>query len=81
MTDLEVFERIESLIREINDEFAGPVETTSRFREDLDMDSLTNLELITAAERTFDIQIPYEDLDRFLTVGDLTGYVARARVA
>ena len=81
MTDLEVFERIETLIREINDEFAGPVVPASRFREDLDMDSLTNLELITAAERTFDIQIPYEDLDRFLTVGDLTGYVARARVS
>ena len=81
MTDLEVFARIEALIRDVHDQFDGPVTPSCRFREDLEMDSLSTVELITAAERAFDIQIPYEDLDRFVTVDDLIGYVARAEVS
>lgn len=58
-------------------EFEGAVTADSRFRDDLGMDSLTTIELITAAERAFDVQIPYEQLDDFVSVGELCSYVAK----
>lgn len=81
MTGHEVFDRIEALIREVNEGFDGRVTPASRFREDLGMDSLTTIDLITAAERAFDTRIPYEELDHFTVVDDLTRFMIRAKVS
>lgn len=80
MTGHEAFHRIEALIREVTEGFDGPVTPASRFKEDLGMDSLTTVELISAAERAFDARIPYEELDSFTVVDDLTRFVTRAKV-
>ena len=45
----------------------------------LGLDSLAKIDLAMAAEDRFDVAIPDEDLERFVTFGDLIDYVQRAR--
>jgi acyl carrier protein len=46
--------------------------------EKLGLDSLSRIDLAVAAEDRFGIAIPDENLERFVTVGDLLDYVHRA---
>lgn len=46
------------------------------FIEDLGADSLDVVELIMAAEEEFEIEIPDEDAELLLTVGQVVDYIA-----
>ncbi|MDR2703927.1 MAG: acyl carrier protein [Cellulomonadaceae bacterium] len=46
---------------------------------DLDIDSLSRLTIATHAEDTFNVTIPDEEIDSFLTVGDLVEYISSAK--
>jgi acyl carrier protein len=45
------------------------------FKEDLGADSLDLVELVMAFEDEFDVEIPTEDLEKILTVGDAINYI------
>ena len=45
------------------------------FSEDLDADSLDNVELIMALEEEFDIEIPDEKAEKIITVQDAIDYI------
>ena len=45
------------------------------FNDDLDADSLDNVELIMALEEEFDIEIPDEDAEKIITVQDAIDYI------
>ena len=47
----------------------------ARFKEDLDADSLDLVELVMELEERFDIQVPEEDLENVLTVGNAVDLV------
>ncbi len=47
----------------------------SSFTEDLSADSLDIVELIMALEDEFDLEIPDEDAEGILTVGDVVDYI------
>ena|SRR3990170_1030593 len=47
------------------------------FTDDLGADSLDIVELIMAFEETFDIEIPDEDAEAIVTVGDAAEYILR----
>jgi len=51
-----------------------------RLREDLGIDSLSLIDVAVAAEETFGIRIPDEDLEGFRTVSDALGYIRHASV-
>ncbi|MEU7717498.1 acyl carrier protein [Streptomyces tibetensis] len=78
MPEQEILGRIAELIRH-QTEFPGPITADTAFRGDLDMDSLSTVELISATEQAFDVRIPYEELDDFGSVGELAGYVAKLK--
>ena len=52
----------------------------SRFKEDLDADSLDLVELVMGLEERFDISVPEEDLENVATVGNAVDLVM-AKVA
>ena len=56
------------------------VTETSRFKEDLDADSLDLVELVMGLEERFDISVPEEDLEHVTTVGQAVDLVM-AKVA
>ncbi len=51
------------------------VKEDSKFIEDLGADSLDVVELVMALEEKFDIEIPDEEAEKILTVGDAIQYV------
>lgn len=56
---------------------ADDVEITEEtsFKDDLNADSLDLFELVMALEEEFDIEIPSEDLEQLVTVGDVLDYL------
>ena len=71
----------EKVIREIIGEQLGLDESEftreSSFVEDLGADSLDIVELIMAMEEEFDMEIPDEDAEKILTVGNAVDYVSK----
>ena len=49
----------------------------TRFKEDLQADSLDLFELVMAIEEEFGTSIPSEDLEKLLTVGDVIDYMKK----
>lgn len=71
-----MFEKVKAVIEEkLNAEGVDITESTS-FKEDLNADSLDLFELVMALEDEFGIEIPSEDLEQLVTVGDVLGYLA-----
>ena len=50
-------------------------ESASSFKEDLGADSLDLFELVMALEDEYSVEIPSDDLQNLLTVGDVMNYL------
>ena len=77
-------EEIIAGIAEIIEEVTGiePSEVTPEklFVDDLDIDSLSMVEIATMAEDKFSISIPDAELSKLKTVADVVDFVAKAGV-
>ena len=51
------------------------ITTESRFKEDLEADSLDLFELLTTLEEQYDMEIPAEDMEDLTTVGAVMEYL------
>lgn len=71
-----VFARIAELIAPFNKKGIALVETTS-FANDLELDSLTVMDLVAAIEDEWDIVLPLNMLPELETVGQLADAVHR----
>ena len=76
-------EEIVTGLAEIVNEIAGiPVEDVQldkSFTDDLDVDSLSMVEVVVAAEEKFDVKIPDEEVKNLKTVGDAVAFIERAQ--
>ncbi len=54
---------------------ADTITEESKFKEDLGADSLDLFELVMALEDEYSVEIPSEDLQDLLTVGDVINYL------
>jgi acyl carrier protein len=71
----EVFVTIKEIISELLDIDAEEITMESRFREDLEADSLDLVELIMEFEERFGGEISDEDAQKITTVGEAVNYV------
>ncbi|MFZ5850681.1 MAG: acyl carrier protein [Actinomycetota bacterium] len=75
-------EEILSGLAEIVNEIAGipasDVEPDKSFTDDLDVDSLSMVEVVVAAEERFGVKIPDDEVKNLRTVGDAVAYIQRA---
>ncbi|MCC9310014.1 acyl carrier protein [Kitasatospora sp. RB6PN24] len=66
-------------LAEIVNEIAGipqeDVELDKSFTDDLDVDSLSMVEVVVAAEERFDVKIPDDEVKNLKTVGDAVNYI------
>ncbi len=70
-----MLERVKEIIEEqLNIEGVEITEDT-RFKEDLEADSLDLFELVMAFEEEYGIEIPSEDLEQITTVGSIIEYM------
>lgn len=71
-----MLEKVREVIADkLNADGVEITEATS-FKEDLNADSLDLFELVMALEEEFGIEIPTEDLEKLLTVGDVLDYLS-----
>ena len=70
-----VLERLKKVIVEQLGVDENEITLESSFIEDLGADSLDIVELIMALEEEFDVEIPDEDAEKILTVGDALDYI------
>jgi acyl carrier protein len=71
-----VFELIQAHLADELDLDAGAIVEGTRFKEDLEADSLDLVELTVELEDTYGIRIPDDQAARILTVGQAADYVA-----
>lgn len=72
---MEIESRIKAIIADQLGVSAEEVKPEARFIEDLGADSLDIVELIMAMEEEFETEIPDEEAEKILTVGDTIEYV------
>ena len=78
-------EEIVAGLADIVNEIAGiPVEDVQldkSFTDDLDVDSLSMVEVVVAAEEKFSVRIPDDAVKDLKTVGDAVAYIEKAQAA
>ena len=69
-------------LAEILEEVAGvnpdDVAEDKSFTDDLDVDSLSMVEVVVAAEERFGVKIPDDEVQNLKTVGDAVSYIEKA---
>jgi acyl carrier protein len=64
-----------SILEEVADVKADDVTDEKSFTDDLDVDSLSMVEVAMAAEEKFGVKIPDDELPKLKTVGDAVSYI------
>lgn len=66
------------IVNEITGVPADDVQLDKSFTDDLDIDSLSMVEVVVAAEEKFGVKIPDEEVKNLSTVGDAVSYIEKA---
>jgi acyl carrier protein len=78
-------EEIRSGLADIVNEVAGipadEVQMDKSFTDDLDVDSLSMVEVVVAAEENFGVKIPDDEVKNLKTVGDAVSFIEKNQTA
>jgi acyl carrier protein len=77
MTEQEILAGLGEIIEEIAGVPAAEVSPDKSFVDDLDIDSLSMVEIAVAAQDKFGVEIPDEQLKDLKTVQDVVNFVAK----
>ena len=78
MTDLEILEGLGEIVEEIAGVPAAEVTPDKSFVDDLDIDSLSMVEIAVAAQDKFGVEIPDDQLKDLKTVQDVVNFVSKS---
>ena len=71
----EIREGLATILEEVADVTPSDVSDEKSFVDDLDVDSLSMVEVAMAAEEKFGVKIPDDELPKLKTVGDAVKYI------
>lgn len=72
---LDIFSKVKEIVVEQLGVDEEEVTEQASFVDDLGADSLDIVELVMALEEEFDLEIPDEDAEKIVTVGDAVNYI------
>lgn len=78
LTHNEVLAGIREIVFEVAGVSPGDIEMGKSFTDDLDVDSLSMVEVVVAAEERFGIKIPDDEVTKMATVGDAVNFIVTA---
>ena len=70
-----MLERVKEIIEEQLNLENAEITTETKFKEDLGVDSLDLFELVMAFEEEYNVEIPSEELEKLVSVGDVIQYM------
>lgn len=79
LNENEVLAGLAEIVAEETGLDVADVQTEKSFTDDLDIDSLSMMTIVTLAEEKFDVRIPDEDVKNLVTVGDAVQYITKAQ--
>jgi acyl carrier protein len=74
----EVLAGIKEIVVEVAGIDANIIAMDKKFTDDLDVDSLSMVEVVVAAEERFGVKIPDESVTDLVTVGDAVNFIVNA---
>jgi len=78
MTRDEITAGLAEILEEVAGVNPGDVAESKSFTDDLDVDSLSMVEVVVAAEEKFGVKIPDDEMQNLKTVGDAVSYIAKS---
>jgi acyl carrier protein len=78
-TDIQA--ELAAIVEDIAGVPADDVQLDKEFIADLDVDSLSMVEIVVAAEEKFGVRIPDDEVKNLKTVGDAVSYIENAQSA
>jgi acyl carrier protein len=80
-TTEEILSELAEIVNEVTGIPAEDVQLDKSFTDDLDVDSLSMVEVVVAAEEKFSVRIPDDAVKDLKTVGDAVSYIEKAQAA
>jgi acyl carrier protein len=77
-SEQEILSGLAEIVNEITGVAAADVQSDKSFTDDLDIDSLSMVEVVVAAEEKFGVKIPDDEVKNLRTVGDAVSFIAKA---
>ncbi|NED96415.1 acyl carrier protein [Phytoactinopolyspora alkaliphila] len=74
----EIRSGLAEIVNEITGVPAADVQLEKSFTDDLDIDSLSMIEVVVAAEEKFGVKIPEDEVKNLATVGDAVSFIEKA---
>ena len=81
LSQQEILTGLAEIVNEVAGIPAADVQLDKSFTDDLDVDSLSMVEVVVAAEEKFGVRIPDDDVKNLKTVGDAVSYIEKAGVS
>lgn len=81
MTDQEIEAKVIEIIAQQMGHDKDKIKTDMSFSEDLNADSLDQVELMMELETAFDVDIPDEQAEKIKTVGDVISLIKKNQAA
>jgi acyl carrier protein len=78
-TKTDIQSELAAIVEEIAGVPAADVQADKEFVADLDVDSLSMVEIVVAAEEKFGVRIPDDQVKNLRTVGDAVDYIDTAQ--
>ena len=75
MNEEEIFEKVKGIVKEQLGVEEDSIKLDATFVDDLSADSLDIVELIMGLEEAFEMEIPDNDAEKIVTVGDVVDYI------
>ena len=81
LSQQEILAGLAEIVNEVAGIPAADVQLDKSFTDDLDVDSLSMVEVVVAAEEKFGVRIPDDDVKNLKTVGDAVTYIEKASIS
>jgi acyl carrier protein len=81
LSEQEILAGLAEIVNEVAGIPAADVQLDKSFTDDLDVDSLSMVEVVVAAEEKFGVRIPDDDVKNLKTVGDAVTYIEKAGIS
>ena len=75
LTQDAVLAGIKEIVVEVAGIDAGKIAMDKKFTDDLDVDLLSMVEVVVAAEEKFGVKIPDDEVTKMVTVGDAVNFI------